>query len=234
MGLLLGPKALVEAVAEPRKHGLPLLLFWILVPVLAMVVGAVIASRSFNAADGPEPEPAEQVSLDDSDETPPPVAIVEEGEKEEEPLVTDPNPPLTTEAPVSEPPQETVIADIEVPEEEADEPSAGAELQVLPNRLDFGEVPVGSTSGDLTVIVGNPGSAPLTIDSVAIRGVDSGEFTQDGQCDDISIEPGNECRFGVLFTPQGRGRRNARLVVSSRAAGFTRRVEMVGAGIEEE
>ncbi|HEX6904326.1 MAG TPA: choice-of-anchor D domain-containing protein [Thermoanaerobaculia bacterium] len=230
MGLLLGPRTLARAAEEPRKHGLPLLLFWILVPVLAMVVGAVIASRSFNA-DEPEPEPAEEVSLDDAEPDTPPVAIEEEGAKEEEPPVSDSEPPQTSEAPVSEPTTEPVVSDVEVAEETA--PSAGAELQVLPNRLDFGDVPIGSTSEALDVIVSNPGSAPLTIDSVAIRGVDSSEFTQDGQCDDTSISPGSECRFGVVFNPQGRGRRNARLVVTSRAAGFTRRVEMVGSGVEE-
>ncbi len=234
MGLLLGPRTLVKAAAEPRKHGLPHLLFWILLPVLAMVVGAVIASRSFNAADGPEPEPAEEASLDTSEDTPPSVALEEEDGEEEEPLVSDSEPPQTSEAPVSEPSTEPGVSDVEVAEEPAPEPPAGAELQVLPNRLDFGEVPAGSTSESLDVILSNPGSAPLAVDSIAIRGMDGGEFTHDGNCDDSSIAPGGECRFGVVFTPQGRGRRNARLVVTSRAAGFTRRVEMVGAGVDEE
>lgn len=233
MGLLLGPRTLARAAEEPRKHGLPLLLLWILVPVLVMVVGAVIASRSFKA-DEPEPEPAEEMSLDNAEPDTPPVAVLEEDGEEEEPLASDAEPPQTSEAPVSEPSTEPVVSDVEVAEETAPEPPAGAELQVLPNRLDFGDVPIGSTSEALDVIVSNPGSAPLAVDSIAIRGADAGEFTQDGNCDDTSISPGGECRFGVVFNPQGRGRRNARLVVTSRAAGFTRRVEMVGAGVDEE
>lgn len=233
MGLLLGPKTLAKVAEEPAKHGLPHLLFWILLPVLAIVVGAVVASRSFNA-DGPEPEPAEEVSLDTSETDTPPVAVLEEEGEEKEPLASDAEPPQTSEALVSEPSTEPMVSDVEVAEETAPEPPAGAELQVLPNRLDFGDVPISSTSEALDVVVSNPGSAPLALDSIAIRGVDAGEFTQDGQCDGTSISPGSECRFGVVFNPQGRGRRNARLVVTSRAAGFTRRVEMVGSGVDGE
>ncbi|HSG41153.1 MAG TPA: hypothetical protein VLE27_16055, partial [Thermoanaerobaculia bacterium] len=75
MGLLLGPKALVPKEEEPRR-GLPHLLFWILLPALLLVVGAVLASRAFN--EGPEPEPAEEASLENSEGETPPVAILEE------------------------------------------------------------------------------------------------------------------------------------------------------------
>lgn len=231
MGLLLGPKALVPKADEPRR-GLPHLLFWILLPVLALAAGAFIASRSFNDG-GPEPEPAEEASLATSEEETPPVAIVEEEGKqegEEEPLVSDPGPPLTTEAPVPEPPM--VVSDIEFPEEAPIEEPALPGMDVLPHRLDFGEVPAGASSEDLIVVISNPGSVPLAVDSVAIRGEDAGDFERDDRCDGVEISVGDECRFGVVFTPQGPGRRRARLVVTSRAAGVTRRVEMIGVGGE--
>lgn len=231
--LLLGPAALAIQ-AEESKRGLRHLLFWIIVPALVLVVGAVLASRAFDSG-GPEPEPAEEASLETSETDTPPVAIEEEGGEEETPSTSDAEPPLTSEAPTFEPPTEVMVSDIPTPEEgePAPEPPASAELQVLPHRLDFGEVPVGSSSEDLIVVLSNPGGEPLAIDSIAIRGEDAREFTHDGRCDDVSIDPGDECRFGVVFTAQGRGSRNARLVVSSRAAGFTRRVEMVGVGTEE-
>ncbi|HEV2844724.1 MAG TPA: choice-of-anchor D domain-containing protein, partial [Thermoanaerobaculia bacterium] len=211
MSLLLGPAALLPKAVDPSKHGLRHLLFWILLPALVLVVGAVLASRAFTTGNGPEPEPAEEASLETSETDSPPVAIVEENGEEEEPLVSDPEPPLTTEAPVSEPPAETEIPGIEIPEETPADAPAGPELQLLPHRLDFGEVPVGSASEDLIVIISNPGDAPLAIDSIGVRGEDAAEFAQDGRCQDVSIDPGDECRFGVVFTPEGTGRRNARL-----------------------
>lgn len=222
MGLLLGPRTLASVVAEPPKRGLPHLLFWILLPVLAMVFGAVFASRGFDRADGPEPEPAEEASLEASDETPPPVA---------QPQTTDPGPPLITEPLVSEPPPEPVVPDT-APERVA-EPE-NPELTFTSESLSFGEVPLLVASRALEVAISNTGNVPMVIDEMTIRGPAAADYETDGRCASVEIAPGDDCRFEIVFTPIEEGRRNARLVMRSRGPGLTRRVALSGEGVEEE
>lgn len=233
MGLLLGPKALAEVVEEPSKRGLPHLLFWILLPVLAMVFGAFLASRSFNRTAETEPDPAAESSSAISEEPAPPVAILEEGEEEEEePLVTDPTPPLlTTEPLVSEPLPQPEIPDT-APEPVAEPESP--ELAFTSESLDFGEVPLLTASKTLEIAISNTGNVPMVIDEMAVRGPAAADFQPDGRCVSVEIAPGDECRFEIVFTPTETGRRNARLVMSSREPRMTRRVALSGEGGEEE
>ncbi|HEX9381306.1 MAG TPA: choice-of-anchor D domain-containing protein [Gaiellaceae bacterium] len=73
---------------------------------------------------------------------------------------------------------------------------------VSPTRLDFGEVPVGTTSPEQDVTVTNVGLAPVTVNGA---GGGAGQFGGVQNCQGRTLAVGESCTFSYAFTPLGAG-----------------------------
>jgi uncharacterized repeat protein (TIGR01451 family) len=99
-------------------------------------------------------------------------------------------------------------------------------ITVTPSSLQFGSVPVTTTSAPQTVTVGNAGSSPLTVSSV----VTSGPFAVSGDfCSSAGpIAPGGTCQVAVVFVPTTTGPASGTLTIAS--DGGTATVALSGNG----
>ncbi|MBM4378356.1 MAG: hypothetical protein FJ086_03510 [Deltaproteobacteria bacterium] len=101
-----------------------------------------------------------------------------------------------------------------------------AELQVTPESLAFGPVPVGlGVVQELSLL--NPGRLELTVDARAVEG-DAAAF----RIVDLSVTvaPGGETLLRVEFRPEKEGPRAATLVLKSNGGAADVRVPLAGAG----
>lgn len=118
-------------------------------------------------------------------------------------------------------------ATLEVP---AEAPAASATVPLLGEgtapepvvdrtRVDFGPVPVGGLGEPEPLTLGNRGSAPFTVEGMAVRGAAGSEFAlgQD-RCTGETLEPGEECTVQVAFAPTAEGEREATLQFRSAEA----------------
>jgi uncharacterized repeat protein (TIGR01451 family) len=99
-------------------------------------------------------------------------------------------------------------------------------ISVTPGTLQFGSVPVTSTSAPQSVTVANAGTSDLTVTSAAASGpfaVSSDACTGAG-----AIAPGGTCQIAVVFTPSSTGPASGTLKVSS--DGGTATVALSGSG----
>jgi hypothetical protein len=96
---------------------------------------------------------------------------------------------------------------------------------IRPRSLDFGGVPVDSSSAPQTVNVWNVGTAPLLIDSLTA----GGDFSQTNDCGN-RVAAGSECSIQVTFAPSGGGDRNATLVLTDNATIHELTVPLLGTG----
>jgi len=82
-----------------------------------------------------------------------------------------------------------------------------------PTSLSFGAADVGSTTAAQTLKLSNPGSASLTISSIAITGTSAGEFHYTSVCG-TSLAAGANCAISVVFAPTAAGNASATLTVT--------------------
>ncbi|MBD1912522.1 MULTISPECIES: choice-of-anchor D domain-containing protein [unclassified Leptolyngbya] len=112
-------------------------------------------------------------------------------------------------------------------------PSA-AQLTITPINLDFGAIELESSSRPQTVTLRNTGTAGLTIGQIRASG--NGDFVSDtdgaiGQvCTNRALQPGEECRFGVVFLPYVEGDRVAQITIPSDAPQGSVAVQLRGQG----
>jgi hypothetical protein len=108
-----------------------------------------------------------------------------------------------------------------------------AKLTITPRNLDFGSATAGKT---LTVCLRNDGEAELQIGEITLVGADPGDFKMSPNCANSALQPGQECRLNLSFTPQVRaGRANqdrfysTRLVIQHNAGGGQGEARLSGA-----
>ena len=92
--------------------------------------------------------------------------------------------------------------------------------------LSFGSQATDTTSPAQTVVLSNPGQAPLAISSIAI----SGDFAQTNNCG-TSVAAGASCLIDISFKPSATGNRTGTLTVSDNAPGSPQTVALAGSGI---
>lgn len=104
-------------------------------------------------------------------------------------------------------------------------------LQVSAEEITFGSGDVGSTSSASTVTVSNGGTAPLAIGAVDLQGASRGDFRRqrDG-CTSVTLQPGEECSFRVVFSPRAAGRRSAEVSFKSDSLGAAPVIRLEGKG----
>jgi hypothetical protein len=98
------------------------------------------------------------------------------------------------------------------------------------SSIDFGGVPVGTTTGPHFVTLTNTGDLPLAFDGLSLDGGDGGEFDGNtGTCGDV-IAPHASCQVGAVFHPSARAADSSSLIVNTGAAGSPERIALTGAG----
>ena len=96
---------------------------------------------------------------------------------------------------------------------------------IHPSVLNFGGVPVDSTSAVQTINVWNVRNSPLQIKSLTT----GGDFSQSNDCGD-RVPIGGQCSVNVTFTPTGGGSRNAILALTGNAPVHKLTVPLLGTG----
>jgi hypothetical protein len=105
----------------------------------------------------------------------------------------------------------------------------GMEVKLSPAAINFGDQKVGTKSSPAPVKLTNLGKTALTINQIAFKGQDPGDFSQTNNCGS-SVPAGGSCTIQVTFTPQVKGKRSASLQVSDNGGGSPQRVPLTGTG----
>jgi hypothetical protein len=103
---------------------------------------------------------------------------------------------------------------------------------VSATSLAFGNQKQQTTSAPKAVTLSNTGTAPLTINSIAIGGTNAGDFQQANTCGG-SLAAGGNCTISVTFKPTKKGTRTATLTVtdnSNAVANSPQNVSLSGTG----
>ncbi len=110
---------------------------------------------------------------------------------------------------------------------------AAAMAEISETSVDFGTIPVGSTSAPRVLVVTNTGGAALAVSAVTLSGPGMDRFavTDDG-CTGASLDPGGTCSIAVAFAPDAVGPHAAVLTVESNSAGGPLSVDLSGEGVE--
>src|SRR6266446_8180632 len=108
--------------------------------------------------------------------------------------------------------------------------SSSTTVTLSPNKLSFGNQPMGSTSAAQSAILQNTGQATLIITSIAIAGPNPSDFAQTNDCG-TTVAVGASCTFSVTFTPTASGNRSATINITDNAGGSPQHVNLTGTGI---
>jgi len=104
-------------------------------------------------------------------------------------------------------------------------------LTFVPTSLDFGNQQVGTTSGQLTLSVGNNSAKPITIQSIAV----SGDFQQTGStaCPSSGGQlPGfSGCALAIVFAPTGSGTRSGAVTITASDSPTPHVASLTGVGV---
>jgi hypothetical protein len=93
------------------------------------------------------------------------------------------------------------------------EPGAGPLIAATPASLQFSALPVGSTSAEMTVLLRNMSSSPLSITAITT----TGDFAEFNTCGNQVLAAGS-CSVSVSFTPTASGVRNGSIVIQGNEA----------------
>ena len=105
-------------------------------------------------------------------------------------------------------------------------------IGIFPNALNFGSQKVGVKSGPLSVTVGNPSGAPITVKKPTVSGADAGDFAETTTCplSPATLGPGSSCAVVVTFTPKTTGTRGATLRITDSVPGSPQVISLSGSG----
>jgi parallel beta-helix repeat protein len=104
-------------------------------------------------------------------------------------------------------------------------------LTLSETDLDFGSLPLDTTSPTLTVNLENSDALSVTIERIAITGDAAQDYTIDHACP-IVLAGGASCDIDVSFTPSVDGARRATLTVEHDAVGSPVMVALLGNSVE--
>jgi hypothetical protein len=96
-------------------------------------------------------------------------------------------------------------------------------LLVSSSTLDFGSVPVSTSSAEITITLTSTGTAQLHTLNLTI----TGDFTQTSNCSS-SLAVNASCTISVVFTPSAAGTRNGSLSIGSNAPDAPQSVALTG------
>jgi hypothetical protein len=100
-------------------------------------------------------------------------------------------------------------------------------LSLVPNKLEFGSVPVGTKTQPQAVILTNSGPSTLPIAGILVSGID---FTQRNNCG-TQLAAGAQCSIQITFQPAISGPRlGTAIVTTSNDPASPYIIELNGAG----
>jgi trimeric autotransporter adhesin len=105
-------------------------------------------------------------------------------------------------------------------------------VTLSPTALTFAQT-VGTSSDPLRVTLGNSGTAPLTVNTLAVSGAQASEFAigSASTCKaGTSVAAGSNCFVDISFTPAATGARAASLMIGHSASGTAAAVSLAGTG----
>ncbi|HEV2176645.1 MAG TPA: FG-GAP-like repeat-containing protein [Terriglobia bacterium] len=103
-------------------------------------------------------------------------------------------------------------------------------VKLSPTSLNFGAVPVGTTSSAMTVTFTNAASVgTVNIGSIKFSGFNTGAFAQTNTCG-TSVPPRGSCTFSITFTPKAKGRETATLNIFDNGGASPQTVALSGSG----
>jgi dienelactone hydrolase len=102
-------------------------------------------------------------------------------------------------------------------------------VTLSPPSLTFADQVIGTRSPFQLVTLTN-GSLTLTINSIAVTGIDPNDFIQTNNCGS-SLPPGARCTIVVSFTPTQIGPRNASITITDSGWGNPQSVALSGTGV---
>ena len=105
----------------------------------------------------------------------------------------------------------------------------GTEVKLEPKGVNFGDQKVGTKSAQIGIELTNVGTTSLSINGIAIKGTDPGDFSQGNNCGS-SVPAGGHCTIKVQFVPQAKGSRSATLTVTDDGGGSPQAVALTGTG----
>jgi hypothetical protein len=104
---------------------------------------------------------------------------------------------------------------------------------ITPASLTFASTNIGSTAATQTVTLKNSGTDTLAISSIAVTGVNAGDFSQTNTCS-TTLAPAASCVVTVSFKPTASGSRGAAVTFTDNAnnvAGATQSAALTGTGV---
>jgi hypothetical protein len=110
--------------------------------------------------------------------------------------------------------------------------AAAPDLIAEPSSINFGRVPLDTSSGFHQVRFVNRGSANAYLSDVYVEGAARFEFGVDENCP-LELEPGAECEFSIYFEPEQVGLREVVLVISEQPFSGKTEVDLSGEGFAE-
>jgi Abnormal spindle-like microcephaly-assoc'd, ASPM-SPD-2-Hydin len=99
--------------------------------------------------------------------------------------------------------------------------------------VDFGTVPINTTSAPQVVTLTNTGTVPLIINSIALGGANPAQFAQTNNCPIgvASLSAGSSCTITVTFNPNRRAVRSATITIRDNGTGSPQTIALTGTGI---
>jgi hypothetical protein len=102
-------------------------------------------------------------------------------------------------------------------------------VNLAPTSLNFGKIPVGTTSAPMSVTLSNTGTGILLISNMALTGPNRADYAQTNNCGG-SVAPGASCTITITLTPGATGNRNATLAITDNAPKSPQNVPLTGSG----
>ena len=102
-------------------------------------------------------------------------------------------------------------------------------LTLLPTSLSFDNQSIHTTSAPKTVTVSNTGTASMQINSIALGGTSSGQFSETTNCG-TTLAAGSSCNITVTFKPTSTGSKSASVNVTVAVPGTSQSVTLSGTG----
>lgn len=103
-------------------------------------------------------------------------------------------------------------------------------ISVYPNPIQFGAVPINSTSGFLSVWISNVIANPVVVTAIGVSGANSTDFAFASAPCTGSISGGQSCQMYMTFTPGAMGDRSANLTVTFKGTGSPVTIPLLGSG----
>jgi hypothetical protein len=105
----------------------------------------------------------------------------------------------------------------------------GTVVRLSPEKLSFGNVPVGQTSPAKTVMLTNVGNTKLAFSGLRIGGKDAGDFSETNNCG-VSLRAHATCTISTTFTPKAKSSRKAYISIQDNGGGSPQQVPLSGIG----